>query len=209
MKPLPNERFWSSTQGRIVTMLRGGTRTVNELARPLELSDNAVRAHLTALERDGLVQHAGSRKGIRKPNLTYALTPDAGHLFPKEYAVILGHLLAVLKERHPPEAVDELVRTVGRRMALDYRATVAAGGAADRPGHALAMLRDLGGFCRSEERDGAVLLSCSDCPLGAIVAAHPEVCRLVETMLADALGAPVRERCQPPRCVFELTAAAE
>ncbi len=92
MKPLPNERFWSSTQGRIVTMLRGGTRTVNELARPLELSDNAVRAHLTTLERDGLVQQAGSRKGIRKPNLTYALTPDAGHLFPKEYAVILGHL---------------------------------------------------------------------------------------------------------------------
>lgn len=208
-KPQSNERFWSSTRGRIVTMLRGGMRTVNELAQALELTDNAVRAHLTALERDGLVQQTGSRKGTRKPNLTYALTPEAGHLFPKEYAVILGHLLAVLKERHPPEAVVEFLRAVGRRMALDYRAAVEAGGGVDLPGHALAVLRDLGGFCRSEERDGAVVLSCSDCPLAAVVEAHPEVCRLVATVLADALGAPVRERCQPPRCVFELTAAAE
>ena len=186
-------------------MLRGEDRTVSDLAEALKVTDNAVRAHLTTLERDGLVQQAGSRKGPRKPNLIYALTPAAGHLFPREYAVILGHLLAELKARHPPEAVTELVRAVGRRMAPACRA--AATGAADRPGRALAVLRDLGGFCRSEERDGAVVLSCSDCPLAAVVAEHPEVCRLVETVLADGLGVPVREKCQPPRCALEVTAA--
>ena len=41
-----DKRFFESTRGRIVTLLRGTTETVNELAQQLELSDNAVRAHL-------------------------------------------------------------------------------------------------------------------------------------------------------------------
>jgi len=185
-------------------MLRAGNRTVNELAEALVVTDNAVRAHLIALERDHLVRQAEPRKGIRKPNRTYVLTPDAGRLFPKEYAVILGHLLAELKDRYPPELVVELIRAVGHRMAPDQRAAVAAAGLMDRPANALAVLRDLGGFCQSEERDGMVVLSCSDCPLAAVVASHPEVCRLVETILTDVLGNLVRERCRPPQCRFEV-----
>lgn len=207
MKSQSDERFWSSTRGRIVAMIRAGDRTVNELATALEVTDNAVRAHLTSLERDGLVQQAGSRRGTRKPNLTYALTADAGRLFPREYATVLGHLLAELKARHPPDVVAELARAVGRRMAPDFRSAVkAAAGASDRPTRALEVLRDLGGFCQSEERDGTAVLACTDCPLAAVVAAHPEACRLVEALLADVLGVPVRERCQPPRCAFEITA---
>ncbi len=188
-------------------MLRGGVRTVNEMAKALDLTDNAVRAHLTALERDGLVQQAGSRKGTRKPKLTYTLTPNAGRLFPREYAAVLGHLLAELKDLHPPDVVNELVRAVGRRAARDFRSAVeAATGASDRPTRALEVLRDLGGFCQSEECEGTTVLSCTDCPLAAVVAAHPEACRLVEALLADVLGVSVREKCQPPRCAFEIAA---
>src|SRR5215813_4960387 len=79
-----SERFWASTRGRIVLLLRRGSRTVNELAGALGLTDNAVRTHLTALERDGLVQTSGTRPSPRKPTLTYALTPEAEQqLFPK------------------------------------------------------------------------------------------------------------------------------
>ena len=49
------QRFLSSTRGRLVTLLRRSARTVDELAHELGLTDNAVRAHLATLERDGLV----------------------------------------------------------------------------------------------------------------------------------------------------------
>ena len=39
-----NERFLASTRGRIVGLLRRGSRTVNELADEVGLTDNAVRA---------------------------------------------------------------------------------------------------------------------------------------------------------------------
>jgi len=61
-------RFFDSTRGRVLILLREGSRTVNELAEKLDLTDNAVRAHLTSLERDVLVQLLGTRPGSRKPH---------------------------------------------------------------------------------------------------------------------------------------------
>jgi len=74
MNPRLDKRFWTSTRGHIILLLRSADRTVNELAEALALTDNAVRAHLVALERDGLVRASGKRPGTRKPNTskTYA-----------------------------------------------------------------------------------------------------------------------------------------
>jgi predicted ArsR family transcriptional regulator len=56
-------RFFETTRGQIVGLLRRGRRTVEELARALGLTDNAVRNHLATLERDGLVRQDGVRRG--------------------------------------------------------------------------------------------------------------------------------------------------
>src|SRR3989442_183899 len=48
-----NKRLLASTRGRILALLRSENRTVNGLAAALRLTDNAVRAHLLSLERDG------------------------------------------------------------------------------------------------------------------------------------------------------------
>jgi predicted ArsR family transcriptional regulator len=39
------DRFFESTRGRIVTLLRRTAMTTEELAKALGLTDNAVRAH--------------------------------------------------------------------------------------------------------------------------------------------------------------------
>ena len=40
---------------------------MNDLADALGLTDNAIRAHLAAMQADGLVESAGERVGKRKP----------------------------------------------------------------------------------------------------------------------------------------------
>jgi predicted ArsR family transcriptional regulator len=70
-----NRRFFSSTRGRIITLLRRSSRTVEELAQALDLTHTAVRAHLAALERDRLVQQRSERHGSGKPPSVYDLTP--------------------------------------------------------------------------------------------------------------------------------------
>src|SRR5918999_5543274 len=112
-----DKRFFESTRGRIVALLRGTRKTVNELADDLELTDNAVRAHLLSLERDGLIKQGGIQRGTRKPHFAYELTEEAEQLFPKAYDALLNQLISVLKGRLTPGALDEVLRDVGRSLA--------------------------------------------------------------------------------------------
>src|SRR5262247_3931031 len=114
-----NKRFFESTRGQIVSLLRRSDCTVNELAEELELTDNAVRAHLLTLERDGLVRQGGVQRGHRKPHFAYELTPEAEQLFTKAYDALLNVLLSVLKERLAPDELGEVLGEVGRRTAAD------------------------------------------------------------------------------------------
>ncbi|HEU5431514.1 MAG TPA: ArsR family transcriptional regulator, partial [Thermomicrobiales bacterium] len=84
-----DRRFFASTRGQVVTLLRQGERTVDDLARALGLTDNAVRAHLTALERDGLIRQGEPRRTGGKPAFTWTLAPAADRLFPKPYGAVL------------------------------------------------------------------------------------------------------------------------
>ncbi len=83
-----DRRFFESTRGRLVTLLRRKGHTVGELAEEVGLTSNGVRAHLATLERDGLVRQDGSVRrgsGGGKPAYIYELTPEAEALFPKAY----------------------------------------------------------------------------------------------------------------------------
>ena len=154
------------------------------------LTDNAVRAQLTALERDGLVRQSGLRPGRRKSNVVYELTAKAEHLFPKVYGLILLRLLDALKENLSAKKLDALVRTVGPQLAPSFRSVLPTARSRNRIQQAIAVLRELGGFCEQAEENGKIGLRCFDCPLAVAVVGHPEVCQLIETVLADVLGVP-------------------
>lgn len=96
-------------------LLRQGDRTVEKLAQALGLTDNAVRAHLATLERDGLVRQAGLRRGTSKQAYAHALTPAAERLFPKAYGTLLRMLLDALTERLRLSAVARRGASRGRR----------------------------------------------------------------------------------------------
>jgi predicted ArsR family transcriptional regulator len=204
-----DERFFASTRGQVAMLLRHGDRTVEELAQALGLTDNAVRAHLATLERDGLVRQSGLRRGTSKPAYAYALTPAAERLFPKAYGTLLRLLLDVLAERLPPSAIDDALRDVGHRVAAAQ--TVPIGELRDRVDQAVAVLADLGGLAEVEERGDGFIIRGASCPLAAALPGHPEVCLLAETLLSDVIGVPVAECCErgdQPRCCFAVPAPA-
>ena len=204
-----DKRFFESTRGRIVTILRGSACTVEELAGKLALTDNAVRAHLLTLERDGLVRQSGLRRGPRKPHFTYILTAEADGLFPKAYDALLNQLLAVLKNRLSPPEIEEVLREVGRSVAAGAPAGQ-DGDLESRVQSALKVLEAIGGAAEVEQREDKLVICSSSCPLAAAVSVHPEVCRLAETLIAEIVKAPVEEHCDRegvPKCRFVIDAA--
>lgn len=178
--------------------------TVNDLAEKLELTDNAVRANLLSLERDGLIRQSGLQRGTRKPHYAYELTGEAEHLFPKAYDTLLNQLIAVLKGRLTPKVLKEVLREVGRSLAGDPSS---GGSLESRAGKGLMALEAIGGSARVEKEEGKLFIRSASCPLATAVAEHPEVCQLAESLLSRIIGARVRERCDragAPRCTFEV-----
>lgn len=202
-----DKRFFDSTRGRIVSLLRGSTKTVNELAHELGLTDNAVRAHLLSLERDGLVKQSGIQRGVRKPHFAYELTGEAELLFPKAYDTLLNQLITTLKERLTPAEIDNVLREVGSSLVGAQALNVENGDMDYRLRRALAALEAIGGSARVEKNGGKCVIRSEGCPLAAAVTEHPEVCRLAETLLSEIIGREVQERCDrkgSPRCRFEI-----
>jgi len=204
-----NERFFESTRGQILLLLRSGPHTINDLAEALELTDNAVRAHLAALERDGLARASGLRAGLRKPHVTYELTAQSERVFTKNYAAVLNELLVVLKDKYPAKVVDAILRKVGRHIGEAHQSKARRARSLDgRMRHAIAVFGELGGAARIEiASDGHMLIRGNDCPLASVAANHAEACHLAETLLSELIGVPVHEQCdrtRKPKCCFEI-----
>lgn len=203
-----DKRFFGSTRGQIVSLLRTSKRTVNQLAAELELTDNAVRAHLLSLERDGLVRQSGVERGTRKPHFAYELTDDAEGLFPKAYDALLNQLITVLKGRLSSKALREVLREVGRSLADELASTKPREKFEHRLAEGLKAIESIGGSAHLAKVEGKLILRGGSCPLATAVSKHPEVCQLAESLLSEILKTSVTERCDrqgSPSCLFEIS----
>ena len=206
------KRFLETTRGQIVTRLRRGARTVEELAESLGLTDNAVRNHLSTLERDGIVRQDGVRRGTGagKPATLYTMHPDAEPLFSRAYEPVLTAMVEVLVEELPAASAAEILHKVGRRIAVASGGQ-ASGTAEQRVGAAAGVLRSLGADVDVESDQGGMVIRSHGCPLSASVTGRPETCRAVEALVSEIVGAPVQECCErgpSPRCCFRIQPAA-
>ncbi len=194
-----------STAGRIMGLLRRGSMTVDELAAALDLSGNAVRPQLALLERDGLVQQVGQRRGPSRPARVYALSRDADLLYSRAYIPVLTELLHVLASRLSAGEFDALMREVGERLLAgrprptgDERQRAEAGSE---------LLNSLGGLARVEVVGDTLMIRSDGCPLAAATRRHPEACNAVESLLSEFTGLHVAKCCDREerlRCCFEL-----
>lgn len=208
------QRFLETTRGRVAVLLRRGAATVEELARALELTDNAVRNHLATLERDGLVRTDGVRRGpgAGKPAVVYVLAPEAEPLFSRAYPPVLTAVLDVIVDALPAEQATALLHQVGRRLAATTGARAHADDTPEARARAAAViLTALGGEVEVVVEDGVLRLRGWACPLSTTVARRPELCQAVESLVTEIAGAPARECCQHgerPRCCFTVEPAA-
>lgn len=199
--------FFDSTRGRIVGLVRRGVGTVEELAKELQVTDNAIRAHLATLERDKLVERRGTQPGSRKPHFAYVLSSEAEELFPKAYSTLFNQLLAVLKRQLAPEQLEMVLREVARSLAEGNKPSKNES-TKNRVQRALAAMESMGGAPNLIDENGKQsVTSVSSCPFDTAVAMHPEVCRLAEIFLSEVTGLELREHCrkgEQPKCSFEL-----
>jgi predicted ArsR family transcriptional regulator len=198
-------RATQGTSGRILELLRRGPKTVDELARALELTRTAVRAQLASLMREDLVEQRDSRRGPSKPSHVYGVTVQAELLFSRAYVPILTQLLHALARRMSRAEFDSIMHEVGRGVMAGR--PLPRGTLGERVTGASVLLNELGGLTEIAEENGGYLIRSHGCPLAAATADHPEVCNALESMLSEFVGEKVSKCCDRynrERCCFEV-----
>jgi predicted ArsR family transcriptional regulator len=206
-----DQEIFGTTRGKLLLLMCLGSRTVNELAEALGVTDNAVRAQLTNLQADGLVRPLGLRPGVRKPHVEYELTPEGRRLFPRAHEPVLTTLVNVLQERLAPAQTRSLMKEVAQRLLAVWVGELREREPRQRVGELLEKLSDVApGVSLEEDHDLLRVRACA-CPLASVTGSHPEVCEIMSEVLSEVLHTTVRDRCdrkESPRCCFEVGTAA-
>ena len=180
--------------------------TVDEIATQLGLTDNAVRLHLSTLERDGLVHVEGVRRGaLGKPATLYAVTARVDATLSRAIEPVLDALVTVLESRDDSPELQSTLRATGRELAS--RLPTPEGALEDRARSAVDVIRQLGGDATLEATGDGVALQGHGCPIGTLVARHPDACLVLESFLGELVGADVHTECARegrPRCRFDV-----
>lgn len=197
-----------TSRGRIVALLQRDELTVDDIASRLRRTANAVRAQITAMERDGVIRRVSQRAGSTKPAQVFALTAEIEQLLSRAYVPLLTQFVGVFSARLPARQVDDLMREAGKGLARQLApATRSSQVLRARVFEVSELMNEqLGAITRVTVNGGYVIRGLG-CPLAALTGKHPAVCLAIESFVQEAVGVAVHECCHRsgrPRCCFEI-----
>jgi predicted ArsR family transcriptional regulator len=189
------------TRAQVVDLLRPGSLSVAELARRLGLTEPAVRRHLAALERDGLVSSETVRRnGPGRPGARYALSERGRRLYPDRSAELANELLDELEREYGRGALLAFLRRRQQRQAERYASELEGiDSLAERTARLAELLSEDGFMAGSDSvaaPGGATVLQLSQghCAITQVAAAHPEICAYEAALFRDLLGGKLSRR---------------
>jgi predicted ArsR family transcriptional regulator len=168
--------------------------TVEDLSKGLGITDNAVRQHLTALERDGIVAKGQTQSTGGRPEHLFELTTVGQELFPRHYSWFAELLISSLREEQGTEALRERLESMGR--AVGRQAATRLGGIKDKAER----IRTLSGIMRELGYQSAPIdptneklpaIEATNCVFHSLAQRYPEVCFFDLALMSEVVGSDV------------------
>ncbi|MHB8671506.1 MAG: helix-turn-helix transcriptional regulator [Acidimicrobiales bacterium] len=186
----------SAARRRVLDQLKqDGPATASTLARDLELTDVAVRQHLTALERQGFVAAAVSAPaGPGRPAVRWFLTERAGELFPDGHGELITQLISSLRSVTSERTLQRVIDARADGQIETYRAATRPDGpgrpSVRRRVESLARQRSAEGYMAEAipDGDGGVLLVEHHCPIADAARTCAGFCRSELEVFRRAVG---------------------
>ena len=183
-----------STRMEVLELLRRKQAASAEtISSELGITPNAVRLHLTNLERDGLVRSEPVRAKRGRPSLSFSLTERADAVFPKRYGQLATMVLTEIQDMAGPRALDELFRRVALRHANAIEPELAGLGFDDRVKRVVSWIGRAGTLAEAEVVPEGVRVSVHNCPFRNTAIKFPQVCTITPQLLNQLLDSPVSQ----------------
>lgn len=181
--------------------------TIDQIAASLAITRNAVREHVSALERDRLIAPGALVVTRGRPGRLYALTAKGLDLFPKQYGLLARLLLESLTQKLGADNVEAELGALGARLAADLKARITATALPEKARQIAQIMRELGYESEARSSEGAApAIEAFNCVYHELAQAEPRVCRLDLALLEGLADATVEHRACMARgdasCVF-------
>lgn len=188
-----------ATQHRLLLQLlecKNGL-TIDELAARLDISRNAVKQHLSTLERTGQVVSTSSRKTGGRPSRIYVLTDTGVDLFPKKYSWFSRILLESLRSQIGAEAFADYMFELGVEMSAVAIPRLVGKTRVERIAEIVKIMNENGfvaGTTSPEEGDSLPRIECKNCVYHDLSKEYTEVCRFDIGFLSGLMGGEVEHQ---------------
>ncbi|HET7419050.1 MAG TPA: winged helix-turn-helix transcriptional regulator [Candidatus Dormibacteraeota bacterium] len=172
---------------------RKGRCSAEAIAQDLGLTTNAVRQHLTNLERDGLVVSQPERSGRGRPSLLFALTERADAAFPKRYGQLATMVLQEVQDMAGPDALDEIFARLAARHAAAIEKDLEGVDFDERLRRVVSWIGRAGTLIEQTETAEGVKVTIHNCPFRNTALKFPQVCTITPQLITRLTGAAISQ----------------
>jgi predicted ArsR family transcriptional regulator len=183
-----------STRMEVLELLRRkGHASAETIASDLGVTPNAVRQHLTNLERDGFVVSQPERRARGRPSLLFSLTERADSVFPKRYGQLATMVLQEVQEMGGEEALDEIFARVAARHAEAIEKDLVGLDFDQKLKRVVAWISRAGTLAEQTETDEGIKVTIHNCPFRNTALKFPQVCSITPHLMSRLTGGAVSQ----------------
>jgi predicted ArsR family transcriptional regulator len=196
-----------STRMEVLEHLRRkGHASAEAIASDLGVTPNAVRQHLTNLERDGFVVSQPERRARGRPSLLFSLTERADQVFPKRYGQLATMVLQEVQDMGGDAALDEIFARVAARHADVIEPNLEGLDFDQKLNKVVAWIGRAGTLAEQTETAEGVKVTIHNCPFRNTALKFPQVCTITPHLMSRLLGAAISQadsiHRRDPYCSF-------
>ena len=188
-----NQGLRSTRMEVLQHLRRNGSASAEAVAADLGVTPNAVRQHLTNLERDGYVTSQPERQRRGRPSLLFSLTDRADAAFPKRYGQLATMVLQEVLEMNGPEALDEIFKRIAHRHADEIAPDLEGLDFDDKLNRVVEWIGRAGTLAEQTEVAEGVKVTIHNCPFRNTALKFPQVCSLTPHLISRLTGAAVSQ----------------
>jgi predicted ArsR family transcriptional regulator len=185
---------------------RRGRCSAEAVAHDLGVTTNAVRQHLTNLERDGLVNSQPERSGRGRPSLLFALTERADAVFPKRYGQLATMVLQEIQDMGGPDVLDEVFARMAARHATAIEKDLEGLDFDEKLSRVVSWIGRAGTLVEQTETPQGIRVTIHNCPFRNTALKFPQVCTITPHLITRLTGAAVSQsdsiHRRDPYCSF-------
>jgi len=183
-----------STRMEVLELLRRkGRSSAETISNDLGVTPNAVRQHLTNLEREGLVVSQPERSGRGRPSLLFGLTERADAVFPKRYGQLATMVLQEVQEMGGPDALDEVFARVAARHAGALQRDLDGLDFDEKLRRVVAWIGRAGTLVEQAESPEGVKITIHNCPFRNTALKFPQVCTITPQLISRLTEAAISQ----------------